>query len=191
MWSEGINHTAFFPVVMVKDPYHWMGSQCRHPYYAFWDHDQDHCPHLTKKGNKGAHVPVETRVRYALGNEMYESLLGVWNEFYKDWEGQAFPHLTMRFEDLLFHGEEVTKIACECVGGEFTKHKFKYMEESAKENGFAMNKGANGLVKSLIQYGKSDKRLEGLTDEDRIYASRSVNSDLMQKFGYEAPPLPT
>lgn len=30
MWGEGINQTAFFPVVTIKDPYFWMGSQCRH-----------------------------------------------------------------------------------------------------------------------------------------------------------------
>jgi len=45
-WGEGINHTAFFPVVMIKDPYGWMGSQCRHPYQAHWDHKVGNCPNL-------------------------------------------------------------------------------------------------------------------------------------------------
>jgi len=96
----------------------------------------------------------------------------------------------MRYEDLLFHGEEVSKIACDCVGGVFTKH-FTYIEGSAKENGFSVHNGANGLVKALLQYGDPEKRLEGLTDCDRWYASRSLSPELMQKYGYVAPPLPT
>ncbi|KAL7545039.1 hypothetical protein ACHAWF_008409 [Thalassiosira exigua] len=185
MWGEGINHTAFFPVVTIKDPYHWMGSQCRHQYQTHWKHDKNNCPNLVDhKGN-----PERVWVRYAKNLGHYESLTDMWNKWYEEWEVQTFPHITTRFEDLLFHGEDVTKTVCDCVGGVFTK-KFQFVEGSAKENGLAPNKGAYGLVKSLLQYGNGDNRLDGLTDPDRLYAQKSLNPALMKKYGYVYPPLP-
>ena len=167
-----------------------MGSQCRHHYYALWRHDEHNCPNLIDKGIKGKDVTVRAKVKYALHWMEYESLLDVWNEWYRDYEKQTFPMLRTRFEDLLFHGEEVAKKVCDCDGGVFTKH-FIYIEESAKENGMPIHEGAYGLVKALIQYGNSKNRLVGFTDRDRWYASKTLSSDLMQKFGYSAPSLPT
>merc|ERR1719148_665931 len=40
----GITQTNVLPVVTIKDPYHWMGSMCRHSYAANWWHDDKHCP---------------------------------------------------------------------------------------------------------------------------------------------------
>jgi len=34
------------PVVMVRDPYSWMQSMCRHRYSAHWFHPPHHCPNL-------------------------------------------------------------------------------------------------------------------------------------------------
>jgi len=198
MFGEGINQTAFFPVVMIKDPYSWMGSECRHNYQTWWEHDFDvdgsgggvGCPNLVNKEVLEREEPVEAMVPYPLGWVYYESLVDVWNKWYEEYEEQTFPMLQTRFEDLLFHGEEVTKIACDCVGGVFTKQ-FRNIEGSAKENGMLVHKGANGLVKAMLQYGNPRNRLNGMTDRDRRYASESLNGDLMSKFGYSAPPLPT
>ena len=112
-WGEGINQTAFFPVVMIKDFYHWAGSQCRHSYTSWWDHDKDHCPKLVNENNR----PNRVLVKFGKGSHYYDSILDLWNRYYQEWEEQPFPHLTTRYEDLLFHGEEVTRIACDCVGG--------------------------------------------------------------------------
>mmetsp|Transcript_31974 Transcript_31974/g.54091 ORF Transcript_31974/g.54091 Transcript_31974/m.54091 type:complete len:524 (+) Transcript_31974:161-1732(+) len=185
-WGEGINQTAFFPVVMIKDFYHWAGSQCRHSYTTWWDHDEDRCPNLVNAYNH----PSRTAVRFGRGTQYYDSILDLWNKYYQEWEEQTFPHLTTRYEDLLFHGEEVTKIACDCVGGAFTTN-FAYVEGSAKENGLPIHNGANGLIKALLQYGKSANRLSGFTDRDRLYASKTLDSDLVNRYGYSAPPLPT
>jgi hypothetical protein len=185
-WGEGINQTAFFPVVMIKDFYHWAGSQCRHSYTSWWDHDKDHCPKLVNENNR----PNRVLVKFGKGSHYYDSILDLWNRYYQEWEEQPFPHLTTRYEDLLFHGEEVTRIACDCVGGVFTRN-FRYVEGSAKENGLPIHNGANGLVKALLQYGSSANRLSGFTDPDRLYASKTLDSGLVQKYGYTAPPLPT
>ena len=179
----------FFPVVLIKDPYSWMESQCRHKYTTFWGHDDEHCPNLIRWRVTDEDQPSEVRVKFALTMKLYESLLDMWNKWYEEWNEQEFPHITTRFEDLLFHGEEVTKVACDCVGGIFTDD-FKYVEDSAKP-ARGVHKGANGLVKAILQYGDPTKRLIGFTDRDRIYASKTVDTELMNKFGYIAPPLPT
>ncbi|KAL9184105.1 hypothetical protein ACHAXT_002191 [Thalassiosira profunda] len=191
MWGADIIQENFFPVVTIKDPYGWMGSMCRHHYSAFWDHGDNgqNCPNLVSKKVAGD-APTEVVTRFAKGWVTYESLIDMWNKWYLEYEEQQFPLLRVRFEDLLFHGKEVTKTICECVGG-VSKKRFKYIEESAKENGMPIHKGANGLVKALLQYGSAEKRLAGFTDRDRIYASRALSAELMQRFGYAAPPLPT
>eukprot|EP00574_Skeletonema_japonicum_P008136 CAMPEP_0201731634 /NCGR_PEP_ID=MMETSP0593-20130828/26341_1 /ASSEMBLY_ACC=CAM_ASM_000672 /TAXON_ID=267983 /ORGANISM="Skeletonema japonicum, Strain CCMP2506" /LENGTH=508 /DNA_ID=CAMNT_0048224441 /DNA_START=147 /DNA_END=1673 /DNA_ORIENTATION=- len=185
-WGEGINQTAFFPVVMIKDFYHWAGSQCRHSYTSFWEHDEKHCPKLVDSLNH----PNQALVKYGKGIIYYDSILDLWNRYYQEWEGQTFPHLTTRYEDLLFHGEEVTRTACDCVGGIFTTN-FRYVEGSAKENGLPIHNGANGLKKALLQYGNSANRLTGFTDRDRVYASKAIDPNLVDRYGYKAPPLPT
>ena len=183
-----INHTAFFPVTMIKDPYTWMGSQCRHHYTCQWNHGPDNCPNLVKKNVLDKLEPEKVGVKFAKVYIHYNSLLDLWNKYYQDWEVQTFPHLTTRFEDLLFHGEEVTRTVCDCVGGVF-REKFRYIEGSAKENGMPIHKGANGLVKALIQYGNPEKRLTGMTDRDLEYATTALNRDLMEKYDYSYPPL--
>lgn len=177
------------PVVLIKDPYHWMGSQCRHKYTTFWGHDEQHCPNLIRWRVTERDEPSEVRVKFALNMETYESLLDMWNTWNSEWEEQTFPALHTRFEDLLFHGEEVVRTACECVGGVFTK-RFQYVEESAKRT-VGVHKGANGLVKAMLQYGDPNKRLNGFTDRDRWYASKNVRTELMEKYNYVPPPLPS
>jgi hypothetical protein len=48
----------------------------------------------------------------------YTSLVDMWNVWYKDWHDVSFPRLMVRFEDLLFHAEDVVSQVCACGGGE-------------------------------------------------------------------------
>jgi hypothetical protein len=187
-WGKGIKQGDFFPIVLIKDPYTWMGSQCRHKYATYWGHDDEHCPNLVRWMIPDAIVPSEVRVKFALQMKAYISLLDVWNKWYEEWESMDFPHITTRFEDLLFHGEEVTKVACECVGGVFAKE-FQYVEDSAKK-AVGVHTGANGLVKAMLHYGDPEKRLNGFTDRDRIYAKDHVNYNLMKRYSYTVPLMP-
>ena len=132
-------------------------------------------------------VPSEVLVKYALEMKKYESLLDMWSSWYTEWEAQEFPHLTTRFEDLLFHGEEVVKTACDCVGGVFTDD-FQYVEDSAKPTTVKVHKGSNGLVQAMMQYGDPSKRLTGFTERDMVYANEAMNKYLMEKYGYNPPP---
>ena len=175
------------PVVLIKDPYTWMGSQCRHKYSSFWGHDENHCPNLIRWKVTDKAVPSEVIVKFALQMKRYESLLDMWNSWYTEWEEMDFPHLITRFEDLLFHGEEVVRQVCDCVGGVFTDD-FQYVEDSAKPNTLKVHKGSNGLVQAMVQYGDPAKRLTGFTERDMEYADVAMNKELMEKYGYRPPP---
>ena len=125
--EKGTNQTTFFPFMMIKDPFSWMNSQCRHSYgVTTWNsrHDEEHCPNLIR-GDITDHdetIPVKflssfTTHRSPSAITKHESLLDVYNYWYGDWEREQskFPHLSIRYEDLLFHGKEVSRIACECA----------------------------------------------------------------------------
>ena len=106
---------------------------CRSNAVGFLCHDEEHCPNpdqLADRADKA--VPSEVRVKYALETKIYTSPS---NRRYEEWGDRTFPHLTTRFEDLLFHGEEVTRKACECVGGVFTDD-FEYVGRALSLMGF-------------------------------------------------------
>jgi hypothetical protein len=64
-----IDPSAVLPVVVIKDPYTWLASMCRHPYDARWKRRGEHCPNLVpdaeglRRGIRGntseGGVPVE------------------------------------------------------------------------------------------------------------------------------------
>lgn len=187
-WGAGIKQDDVMPFVLIKDPYHWMGSECRHEYLLRWDHDENHCPNVIDNTVTDRYEPIPVYSKYAKSEEHYDSLVDVWNTWYNEWEEQSFPMIQTRFEDLVFHGEEVLKTACECVGGVFSDD-FVFIERNAKED-LPLNAGANGLVKTLIQYGNSNNRLHGFTDREVLYAGENLDAALMEKFGYVPPPSP-
>ncbi|KAL3823203.1 hypothetical protein ACHAXA_003482 [Cyclostephanos tholiformis] len=143
------NHTKYtidevLPVVLIRNPYGWMKSMCRHPYTATWNgmhEDEATCPRLKLSegggeeevggkddiGGGGGYVPVD--VKYGSGTSRYRSLGHLWNDwygeyFYGDNERNStrdtrapFPRLIIRFEDVIFYPYEVTRQVCECAGG--------------------------------------------------------------------------
>jgi len=191
--QAGVNQTNFFPACIIKDPYTWMNSMCRHKYAANWTHNEKHCPNLvplTKMDKRGANggntMPV--RVRYSKVNVTYhESLAGLWNDWYSQWIDVTFPRLIIRFEDLLFHAEEVVGQVCTCGGGVMGDN-FVYTEKSAKE-GQVIHKGGNGLIKSLLTYGNKTQRVSVYRDPDLAYAEKTLKRDVMEMFHYEYPVL--
>lgn len=119
-----------FPVVVIKDPYTWMTSMCRHSYSTNWLHSPHHCPNLVVtdedtelKKDIGEGYPVPVNVHYSDENiTRHESLVGLWNDYYSGWYTDAsYPRVIVRFEDLLFHAEEVITKVCHCGGGEVSQ----------------------------------------------------------------------
>jgi hypothetical protein len=175
--------------MMIKDPFSWMNSQCRHSYdITFWNskYDKKNCPNLVRR-NITDHDETAP-VKLFTGGNTHDSLLDAYNYWYGVWEDERtkFPHLTIRYEDLLFHGREVSRIACECVGGNVTTD-FHYETESAKGSD-DVHDGSNGFFKALLQYGDPARRLNGFSNRDLRYARRnSATAKLMKEYAYSYP----
>ena len=187
MWT--LNYTWVMPVVIIKDPFHWMVSNCRHEYFL-WEHDELHCPNVTAVNERGEVVPNSFEVGFAKETRHYTSLVHFWNEWYREYLAQSknYALVYIRFEDLVFHTEHVIRSLCDCIGG--NPHEdhpdFMYLEESAK-NYAKVHAGASGYVDAMLRYGNPKKRLEGWTREDYSYALEKLNGELMETFGYRFP----
>jgi hypothetical protein len=196
-----LNQTQFLPAVVIKDPYTWMDSMCRHSYAANWKHFEGHCPNLVpnseseraflkdKLSDSQTLTTFPVNIRYHETNMTHhESLIDLWNTWYGDWMNVTFPRLVVRFEDLLFHAEAVVEQICECGGGKiYNMTDFKYSVDSAKQG--AAHKGANGLVKSIVKYSDKSKRVKSFASEDLEYATKTVKMDIMDIFNYAKPQM--
>ena len=186
MGGHGVEQKHVLPVVTIKDPYHWIGSMCRHPYAANWQHTKHNCPNLLKKTTGGVKIPNKVVVPYRQDKPgHYESLVGLWNTWYGDYyEITDFPRLIIRFEDILFHFEKVMTQVCHCGGGTLKNYEqdgFVLQEKNAKAG---HNNGSNGLVAAVLRYGHTDKRTEHFTEDDLAYAKKTLRKDLVELFGY-------
>ncbi len=165
---------------------------CRHRYAASWKHFEGHCPNLIpitpdEKAKVNNATTVKVDIFYRKTNVTHhDSLADLWNTWYGNWIDAEFPRLIVRFEDLLFHAEQVLTQVCECAGGKvYNISDFKYSVGSAKTG--AAHKGSNGLVKSITKYGDKSKRLKSYTKQDLTYAIKTLKNDIMNSFGYDIP----
>ena len=97
-----------------------------------------------------------------------------------------FPRLIIRFEDLVFHPKQLTKIVCECAGGSMRDDgTFQYIVESAKKGESAHGKVRTGYVDAIIKYGSELKRYHKYRwKQDLEYIRDHVDSELMQLMRY-------
>jgi hypothetical protein len=184
---------------MVRDPYSWMQSMCKHPYTAKWTRGKDHCPGLVPTLQEKAHGhdgsdTLNVTVKY---KEMayFDSLADYWTEWYEQYLHADYPRLMVRFEDLQFHAREMVDAICQCAGA-VPRDKaggFSYVVDSAKS--FGPGHGSNQLpktnmVSAMIKYGSDEHRLDGLTKEDMEFAATHLSPELMKLFDYNIPDVP-
>ena len=113
-------------------------------------------------------------------------MAGFWNDWYNEYVHAPFPRLIVRFEDVVFHPKEITRIACECAGGKLNKGPFHYIAESAKR-GHAHGTEKTSYVDALIKYGTEAGRYNGFESPDLEYARAHLDPELMGLFGYKFP----
>jgi hypothetical protein len=167
---------------------------CRHKYAAHWHHDDAHCPSLipnaadiAKYHHLQSEETIPVLVRYKEFDKHHTSMVDFWNTWYQEYVQAPFPRLIVRFEDIIFHPVQVTKIACECAGGRLNDGKFRYQVESAKR-GAAHGKQKTSYVDSLIQYGSETGRYDGYSAEDLEFVQQHLDPELMKLFGYKLAP---
>lgn len=190
---QGIDQSSFLPAVVIKDPYTWMTSMCRHRYAASWRNVDGHCPNLVPITPEEEELiaprkTFQVTINYHKHNATrHESMAALYNEWYGDWLDVDFPRLIVRFEDLLFHAEQVVERVCKCGGGVMKDGPFQYVQDSAKKG--TAHKGSNGLVKSMLQYGNVQKRTEAYSSKDLQYAETTLRSDVLDVFHYNKIPV--
>jgi hypothetical protein len=199
--DSGVDPNSVFPAVTVRDPAAWMQSMCRHEYAMKWPHNKTvHCPNLVPNGasdymnsplKQVTNSSVPVTVQYKGFTKTHDSLLHHWNEYYSAYTATAtFPHVVVRFEDLIFHPVAVTTAVCECAGGALNR-KFKYVTGSAKK-GDAHGKDKTGYIDAIIRYGNDrGDRWKGMTEADLTYTRDHLDPTLMDLFGYHYPPATT
>jgi hypothetical protein len=194
--STNVEQTHVLPVAIIKDPFHWMGSMCRHSYAANWGHDPLHCPNLVpsevdigKRGITVSSKSIPVTVAFQQDKKtQYDSLLDLWNKWYGEYlEIKEFPRLIIRFEDLLFHLEETVTEICHCAGGTvINAENGIHLKNEAAKKGNAHG-GSNGLLSAISRYGSKQHRLGTMTTNDIQHANENANSELMKLFHYNYP----
>jgi len=176
---EGEKQEAVLPIVVVRDPISWMSSMCRHPYGVQL---AGNCRGTTMVG-----VTHGVTTWYRDKATRYESLMDLWHTWYGDWiHNSNFPALFIRFEDIIFHGEELTKQVCDCAGGKM-RDQFFIKEESAKGE-IGSHKGGSGFLESVIKNGDAMKRKEALQNSDDLDHLKSEKfADMLSLLHYLIP----
>jgi hypothetical protein len=173
---------------------------CHIQYSAHWHHDPNrHCPNLIpdtmdlvqfgKFLKEGQPVPIH--VKYNGFWKHYDSLVGMWNTWYREYyDGVPFQRVMVRYEDLLFFPYQVTQAVCACAGGELrTDRDFQYIVKSAKkgETAHGPMELRTGYLQALIHYGKATHRSTRYLKADLEYARQHLDTVLMEYFGYKHP----
>jgi len=210
-YFKNIRADQVLPVVIIKHPFSWMSSMCRHPYQLKWAHNnKHHCPNLIPnhhdlniKNNLDPTIPIPINVKLATNNHYdswhetrrYDSLTEMWNEWYGQYYSDPLPRLIIRFEDLLFHTESVITQVCKCAGGELKKDVGPiHLQEQPVKTGSGhksysrSDRGVSGLITVLGEYGRPfNVKDSTMTMDDVEYANDSLRNDLVSNFGYKLP----
>ena len=189
------------PLVTIRDPYQWMQSMCRHAYAAEWYRVKEHCPNiipteddkeLFSELRNESMVPIT--IYYANNFEVHHASFPHWyNEWYHLYLNATYPRIIVRFEDLLFYGQQVTETLCTCGGGVPREDRkfphFVHISDSAKLGTAAHGKHKTDLVGAMIKYGNDKHRLDSMTGDDIRAAIQYLDPNLMNLFGYSHPSI--
>jgi len=180
-----------FPVVVIRDPFRWMQQMCKNPLKVQWNlGEAGRCPNLipteqeqTREVNQNINSTFSVTVPvYGKYIDRYDSLAAMWSKWNRVYTNATFPRLMVRYEDLLFHGEKVLQIVCDCVGMPLLHENYVY----------PFGQGIEELVSLLAAEGmKDENRHSSLTVDELRYLEEALDPKLMQIFGYaQSPTLP-
>jgi hypothetical protein len=159
------------PILVIRDPYQWMQSMCKHAYALEWNHDKGH-PNLLLSTNESSstigvsvnsnvnanatmnQVTLEClepdRCRICTKTDYFESLASVWTNWNRQYvfNNASYPGLVIQYEDLLLHAEHIFKKISECAGISTITATFKYQVTTAKNHG-----KPSGMLDHIVKLG--------------------------------------
>lgn len=179
------------PVVIIRDPYHWMQSMCRSSYAAHWKHGPHRCPNLSadqtdlKKYQDigfGAENTTSFHVKVIFDKddvEYFDSLADLWSRWYSIYFDATYPHLIVRFEDMLLQTPAVLSKIAECVGAK-ARDPIEYQTGSAKAHG-----SHTDFLKAIFKSADTEKRRRALFQRDIDYAAAALDPKMIDTFQYK------
>lgn len=181
------NKTNVLPVVLVRDPYTWMQSMCKHKYEARWPHNDNNCPNLAKRELNKDGTPKKVRLKIKFQTVEFDSLADYWGQWYKEYLEADYPRLIVRFEDIHFHAREVVETICQCVGAVPREDDslFRYVVSAAKWG--AAHKSKSNMISAMVKYGSEKNRFKGMKESDWLVAKEIYTAEIMELFGYKMP----
>ena len=189
-----VNKTNVMPVTLIRDPFSWMASMCKHRYgeNLIWPNTKHHCPNLLANEEDVKTHPnlklgdqINVLAKYSSQHVQWPTLLDMYNDWYLQYFEADYPRLMIRFEDMIFHPREVVSIVCDCAGALPKTDTFTYVVDAGKWGG--PHKGSSNLVSAMIKYGSAPHRLKGLTEDEIEYARKILSPELMEVFQYKMP----
>lgn len=127
---------------------------------------------------------VQVKIVFDKENVLYwDSLVHLWNDWYRQYVDADYPRLIFRFEDLLLQAPAVMKQVSDCLGVEpvATTH-FKFQTGKAKNHG-----SGTDLLHAVIKTANVTARVKGMTQQDLKFTAANVDPDLMRIFQYHLP----
>ncbi|CAB9507473.1 expressed unknown protein [Seminavis robusta] len=138
-------------------------------------------------------------VVYANFTRYHYSLVHLFNDWYREYfDLKDYPHVFIRFEDLLYFPDQVVTHICECAGGKLKLGNLlpvRIPSQSTKQSHKSRVVGGSklqhtGYLDAIIKYGRPATRFRGMTSHDLQYANHYLDEELMEHFGYGLAPHP-
>jgi hypothetical protein len=189
-----INQEDVLPVIMIRDPFHWMQSMCKSPYAAHWKKTKLHCPNLVPTTNdlerfgpelQSTNQTFNVTVNFDKNQIIHwTSLIDLYNDWYRQYFVNAtYPRLIVRFEDMLLHAPTIVRMIGNCVGvDDSAMTEFKYQVNSAKQHG-----SHTDFMNALLKSGNIDARIRNMTSDDINFAIQNLDPYLMETMQYLMP----
>ncbi|GKZ00372.1 hypothetical protein MPSEU_000990200 [Mayamaea pseudoterrestris] len=186
-WHENKHHVL--PVVVIRDPYRWMAGMCKLHYNVRWAKDARHCPNLVAYPDNrsefmlkpSVHVWLDLKEPTLRTSVEYESLVHMWSNWNQQYVEADFPRLVVRYEDTLYHSEQVFRAIAECAGIPLKHDTFRpfALRASSKKN------TSNDLVSALAKNGVNHDRFSRMTTNDIAFAKEHLDPELLLLFHYK------
>ena len=196
---NAIRQEHVLPIILIRDPFHWMQSMCQSPYAAHWKKTRLHCPNLVptlhdieKFRNDGIRTTSDTfnvTVHFDTNQILHwQSLIHLYNDWYQQYYTEAtYPRLIIRFEDMLLHAPTIVRMIGTCVGIDnvtLNATPFHYQIQSAKGHG-----SHTDFVKAILKSGNVVARTRNMTQEDVQFAISHLDPQLMKAMHYNMPSI--
>ena len=107
----------------------------------------------------------------------HKSLIDMWNSWHQLYRLSPFPVSFLRYEDLLFHTETLTRQICRLE----PTQKVQILHEESKSH----HKKETNRETALQEYGRRENVCAGLTQLDLEWIQERMDPELMSFFGYE------